>query len=515
MKRLTLSVISGLLILYAMGLIVIFANLSIVERHIKRTLLINESLLKRAEFYERTMELLEGLSGGKKREALLVLENLKETLSSCRRCHAEDTVALKTSELAEQGELLLESRADINEGNIFFKKIKNLAEYSFSKARSSMAVYTGELRVATEATRRAILLTVIIGLMVVLAFSFYSLKRVTALERDILSKEKTITDWALQWQETFDAVREMLIILDKEGRPTVFNVPAREFFGDALLRDDFCRSLLGMQCQCPLSKTLRLKDRWLDLRTYLLHENKCIMILRDITEEKEQAERLKIAERLISLGTMAGGIAHEINNPLTAVVGYSELLFGQEADERKKKFLSEILEASRRIQRIVSDLLAFGRRGELRLEEVVIEDFIEHVLRDYEGLTDIRIMKDFHDAGLVRIDKGLFELVIKNLINNAIQAIRDSGKGDRIEIRTSRDNNIIKIEVSDNGPGIPEGVLSRIFDPFFTTKEVGKGSGLGLSIAHNIIIAHRGDISVRTEEGRGTTFTIKLLRAIS
>ncbi|MFN3740570.1 MAG: sensor histidine kinase, partial [Thermodesulfovibrionales bacterium] len=124
----------------------------------------------------------------------------------------------------------------------------------------------------------------------------------------------------------------------------------------------------------------------------------------------------------------------------------------------------------------------------------MIEDFIDEILMDFKDVTDIKIMRDFSGTHNVMIDRGLFELVLHNLINNAIQAIRDSGRGDRVEIKTSGYNGFVRIEISDNGPGMPERVVSRIFEPFFTTKEVGKGTGLGLSIAHNIIVAHGGEL---------------------
>ncbi len=283
------------------------------------------------------------------------------------------------------------------------------------------------------------------------------------------------------------------------------------FFKDGLLREDFCKVFFDMTCDCRGSRIISIKDRSFDIRTYRIYDGlRWILVLRDVTEQRLMEERLKRVERLVSLGTMAGGIAHEINNPLTAVVGFTELLLIEETDEKRKDFLFQIMDSAKRIQRIVNDLLIFGRKGELRFEEVLLGDFINEVLKDFEDVRDIKIVKDFSYSGPVRIDRGLFDLVIRNLLNNAIQAIRDSGKGDRVGIRTSRHNGSIKIEIEDNGPGIPERILSRVFEPFFTTKEVGKGSGLGLSIAHNIVISHGGEISVRSKEGEGTVFTITL-----
>lgn len=388
----------------------------------------------------------------------------------------------------------------------------NFSRMAFENARASFMYRAGEFRASLKTVNISLFLTAFIGAGIILFLSFYSLKKVKFLEKDIKEKQEIITEWALDWQETFDSVKDMIIIFDKSGRPKAFNASAAEFFKEALLREDFCKHFLNLRCPCPGSDRIVIKDRIFDLAVYEMKNDtkRCIMILRDITEQKRMEEGLRRAEKLSSLGLMAGGIAHEINNPLTAVVGFSELLMFQEVDEKKKRKLEEILGAAKRIQRIVNDLLALGRKGELRMENVMVEDFLEEVLRNFEGLSDIKLIKKFSGAGSARIDRGLFELVLYNLLNNAIQAIRDSGKGDTVEVSTSRINGHVKIEVSDNGPGIPENTISWIFDPFFTTKEVGKGSGLGLAVAHNIIAAHGGDISVRSKEGEGTTFIITI-----
>lgn len=375
-----------------------------------------------------------------------------------------------------------------------------------------MVLRTSELKTSINTLKNTFLLTLFIGSGALILFIHYSLKRTSKLENDIKTKEKTITDWALQWQDTFDSVKDMIMLFDKEGRLKAFNLACTEFFKETLLRDDFIDAILGIKPQFPISKIIKISDRWFDLRTYSMTDlSGSIVILRDITEQKETEERLKTTERLSSLGIMAGGIAHEINNPLTSVIGFTELLLMHETDERKKNYLTLILSSGNKIENIIKDLRIFKDLSDLKLEDIFIEDFLDRIIKDIEiEAKGIRIIKVFSGVGSAKINRGLFEIAINNLIKNALQAINDSGKGDKIEVRTLKEDGILKIEISDNGPGIPDEILPHIFEPFFTTKDVGKGMGLGLSIVYEIIKKHGGDISVKSIEGKETTFQIKL-----
>ncbi len=259
---------------------------------------------------------------------------------------------------------------------------------------------------------------------------------------------------------------------------------------------------------------LKLKGRYLNLKIFRFRdkENRCILVFRDLTKEKELEDKLRISEKLSAIGTMAGAIAHEINNPLTAVVGYIALLLNMENNDSKKEYLREAMDSVKRIEKIVKDILAFARTFEIKQETVNLENLIDNILKSpsIKGSKRVRIIKKLGGVGNTTLDMRLIESVIANIINNAIEAIESSNKGDTIEISTWRENNFINISISDNGPGIPSDVLPMIFDPFFTTKEVGKGTGLGLSIAHNIVRAHDGEITVKSKEGEGATFIISI-----
>lgn len=327
-----------------------------------------------------------------------------------------------------------------------------------------------------------------------------------------------ITDWALEWQNTFDAMQDMVIVLDEGYKPLISNTAATGFFGMTLFsKDEFLKTLNldPSEISTPVSRTVELKGRILSLRVYPFYEvgKRCLIVLRDITKEMELEEKLKRAEKLASLGIMASGIAHEINNPLSPIIGYSEVLYELERDETKREYIRQITSAASRIENTVKNLLFFAREKSLKVTQNNLEEFIEDVIKTLEGtrpIKDIRIIRDLQYTGLVNIDKGLFEIALLNLLKNAVQAIEESKKGDSIRISSLKENGIVRIEVSDNGPGIPKDLLTRIFDPFFTTKEVGKGTGLGLSITHQIISSHKGDIKVYSKEGEGTTFTIRI-----
>lgn len=511
MKRLFIYTVSGLLLVNLLGLLVVLPGLYKFQKEVKMLIATNESLRARTEVYEASIRMLDAL----REQRPLNLEELDARLTECYRCHSSGLIIERINRFRDEiASIQAQKKPEI--ARSFVSGLVGFAEMSLEKAKLSAMTLSARLSSFLNYLRTIFVFAIMFSLGAFLLFSFYSLGKVKALEKEIGQKQQIITDWAMDWQDTFNTVKDMLIILDRECRPIVFNTFAAEFFKEALLRDDFCKTFLGITCDDYSSRILRLKNRWFDLRIYpSVQRERCILAFRDITEERELQEKLARLERLASIGTMAGGIAHEINNPLTPVVGYSEILLQMETDEKKKDYLKQIHLSGKRIQNIVRDLLIFGRKKELRYEKVMLEDLIEEVFDEYRGVKDIKINKDFRGAGLVNIDRGLFGLVLNNIINNAIDAIRDSGKGDTIELRTFRQNDTVKLEISDNGPGIPEEILPRIFDPFFTTKEVGKGSGLGLSIAHNVVTALKGDISVRSGPQEGTTFIISLPSAPS
>lgn len=239
--------------------------------------------------------------------------------------------------------------------------------------------------------------------------------------------------------------------------------------------------------------------------------------MKDATEMKRLKDQLYHSDKLASLGLLVSGVAHEINNPLTGILAYAELLYMRVNDEDVKKDLEKIMHGAERCKKIVENLLTFSRQRTPSRSLESINDIIDKAidLRSYWLRTsNIEIIRDYgQDIPTLYIDSQQIQQVILNLILNAEHAIRESKK-ERGMIRFStsfnrRDQRII-VSITDNGTGIPKEIIHRVFDPFFTTKPVGIGTGLGLSISHGIIMEHGGTISVQSEAGEGTTFVIEL-----
>lgn len=230
---------------------------------------------------------------------------------------------------------------------------------------------------------------------------------------------------------------------------------------------------------------------------------------------KEIQSQLVQAEKLATIGTLAGGVAHEINNPLTAVLTNAQIL-KMTANAEDADSISLIEEGAKRCQAIIQKLMKYSRKpseGE-KVEEVNLYKVVENAIAflNYQLKQDnIQLVMDGNQkAGTVKGNANELEQVVTNLILNAKDAIKKGNHPGKIEVRTFEQNRAVGVVVSDNGIGIAKKNLSRIFDPFFTTKEIGKGTGLGLSISFGIVEKHGGKISVKSEEGHGATFTVEL-----
>jgi signal transduction histidine kinase len=239
-----------------------------------------------------------------------------------------------------------------------------------------------------------------------------------------------------------------------------------------------------------------------------------LLTFSDVSREREEEEKLYITSRLASLGEMAAGLAHELNNPLTGILALSQLLTSSNLPAEQKEDIEFIFSEAKRAAGIVKNVLLFARNktnehGQSSVNEVIKDVFR---LREYEERTsNISVVTNLEEnLAPISLEKGQLQQVLLNLISNAEAAIKEVNRPGIITVATQRVNNHINITFSDNGCGIKKQVIQRIFDPFFTTKEIGKGTGLGLSICYSIIVKHGGKISVKSQVNEGATFNIRL-----
>ena len=228
-------------------------------------------------------------------------------------------------------------------------------------------------------------------------------------------------------------------------------------------------------------------------------------------------EQLRVAEKLASIGQLAAGVAHEINNPLGTILLYASMLKRDLEkiynDDQRTEDLELIVEEANRCKNIVANLLNFARQGKLNLKEFDLTETIREVLKPFTVNPVYRqiIFKfDIQESNYVMTgDEDQIKQVLVNVVKNACDAMSDTVKKELI-VNLNSDGHNFKIEITDTGNGIPKDNQSKVFTPFFTTKSMGKGTGLGLAISYGIIKMHKGNITFVSEIGKGTTFKIVL-----
>jgi len=240
-----------------------------------------------------------------------------------------------------------------------------------------------------------------------------------------------------------------------------------------------------------------------------------IGVTRDITEQKKVTENLIVADRLVSLGEMAGGLAHEINNPLTAVMGFAYLVQQNPATSPEiRDDVEAIYRESKRAAEVVKSFLAFSRGQKAEKTAEHINTMVENVLK----LRQSRMQKENIEVELdlaeglpsVYCDAARIQQAILNIVLNAEYFMYLAHQRGTIAVSTRLSGSNVALSIADDGPGIAPDKLEQIFDPFYTTKQASDGTGLGLSICHSIVRDHGGRIYVESALGKGATFTIEL-----
>lgn len=343
-----------------------------------------------------------------------------------------------------------------------------------------------------------------------------------------------------EWETTFDAMQDCVSVHDTTGKVIRANVAlarrlktipqkvigryCSEIYGAAGSSLSACRHTGPLKSETLIVEEMTIPvmggvfqisvSPWYDKDKRLVGS---IHVAKDISNEKLLQQQLIQSEKLSAIGELISGIAHELNNPLTGVMGYSQLLqLRKDLDDRAKENLLKINNLALRCQKIVQNLLSFARKQKPERTLSDINEILERTveLRSYELQVDNIQMSRELDRNLPKTiaDAHQLQQVFLNVVTNAEQAMLEAhGKG-HLTIRTHTDsqNERIVVEIADDGPGIPESYRTRIFDPFFTTKDVGKGTGLGLSLSYGMIKEHGGNIYARSRLGEGATFVIEL-----
>ncbi len=276
--------------------------------------------------------------------------------------------------------------------------------------------------------------------------------------------------------------------------------------------------LLEGNAQMPMleEQILTLDNRAVDVEVsaarFTDEEGPAILVmLRDVSERKRLQEQLRKTERIAELGTLASGMAHEIGTPMNVILGRAEYLMDRVTEEPIKKGLQTIITQVERITRVMNQLLALARRKspERTLVDMkaIVEDGLEFFQERFRKshITVELMFQDDCPKALADLDH--MSQVFINLVMNAVHAMPDGGT---LRISLTPEKQMVKLTVADTGHGIPSDAMKKIFEPFFTTKEFGKGTGLGLTVVKGIIEEHQGSITVESEAGEGTIFTIRL-----
>ena len=242
--------------------------------------------------------------------------------------------------------------------------------------------------------------------------------------------------------------------------------------------------------------------------------NSVVVVMTDITDATLLQAKLAHSEKMATIGRLVSGVAHEVNNPLAAILGFTDLLLeNPEMPASAREDLQIILQETQRTKDIVQDLLSFARQRPVQRELVSVNNVLRQTikLRSYDFASHgVEVLEEFDEALPPALgDAQQLQQVFLNILNNAYDAVQESSERGRITIRTCHHDNAIEVSIADNGIGIVD--PQRIFDPFYTTKHAGKGTGLGLSICYGIVRAHGGEIQCwNNEADTGSTFMVRI-----
>ncbi len=376
--------------------------------------------------------------------------------------------------------------------------------------------------------RRFIILSLIVVVLGVIVFGFISATQSYSVLNEEYRKFQTYTGTVL------DNVTDAVVAADRSGRITVFNKGAERVFGIP------AESVIGKTCSAVIEDAASCIERTLQsgmpidyeeaeihtkggktvvvgMSTSIIKDalgttDTVVAVLRDLTHQRKVEEQLRRQEKLSAMGELASSVAHEIRNPLNSismtVQRFAKDFEPKEYQEEYRSLVKMMNEEVNRMSKIIQQFLRFARPPKLNPSLVSIEDFVQDVLsvvKSEAQARSITVKSEIGFRGSVMIDREQMKQVLLNMIQNAFHAIGDHGE---VRIAAKQANDQLQLTVSDTGSGIPAELLPKIFNLYYTTKA--DGTGMGLSMAHQIVTEHGGRIDVESEVGKGTTFTIVL-----
>jgi len=357
------------------------------------------------------------------------------------------------------------------------------------------------------------LMGLLIGQMLALVHLYEGFqKNQTRMEHRLQQRQDSLRDISERYNTVADASEDMILLIDPDEHVSFINRSLNEVLGTTplSLKDIFDKNsikalrkrlaMLDIGQDAELESVASIGQKSHVALLYFikrLSDNKVLLIMRDITTKRRMEQKTMQTEKLTSLGLLTSGIAHELNNKLTPILGFADLIDTSGMSQRDKERFSVIVNSSDSAKNIVESLLKFSRNKQPERVSFDTRDILQRMVTLYTPLIrkrGIELINNTSSKALyVKADINCIEQVFVNLVNNSIDAIED--KSGRITINSFVDDGYVHIHIQDTGPGISEKVMARIFDPFFTTKSKDKGTGLGLSICYGIVKENKGEIS--------------------